>query len=462
MMRQTPPRAVEIIHLGLGAFFRAHGAIYIEDAAPTGWGILGVSLQSPAMRDRLAPQGGAYTALELGPDGETARRVEVVQRVLVARQDPMAVLTAMADPAVRIVTLTVTEKGYCHDLASGRLNPLHPDILHDLTADLPISAPGYLVRALALRRAAGNAPFTVLSCDNLPGNGRLVRRVVLDLATRIDPALADWIADTARFPSCMVDRIVPATNERDIARVTALTGVHDAAPVVHEPFRQWVIEDDFVGGTRPDLARAGVQMVRDVTPFEEMKLRMLNGTHSALAYVGYLAGFETVADAAANPVMAAYLRHLWRHEIIPTLTAPPGVDLHAYADALFARYANPNMHHRTWQIAMDGSQKLPQRILGTIAANINTRRPCPGLMLGVAAWMVYVSGTGLDGAAIDVRDPMAAALRERATAPDPVAAVLGLRSVFPAALAVQIAPGVQAAYGALKSKGALGAVQGVS
>jgi fructuronate reductase len=203
-------------------------------------------------------------------------------------------------------------------------------------------------------------------------------------------------------------------------------------------------------------------MVRDVTPLEGMKLRMLNGTHSALAYVGYLAGFETVADAAANPVMAAYLRHLWRHEIIPTLTAPPGVDLHAYADALFARYANPNMHHRTWQIAMDGSQKLPQRILGTIAANINTRRPCPGLMLGVAAWMIYASGTGLDGAAIDVRDPMAAALCERATAPDPVAAVLGLRSVFPAALAVQIAPGVQAAYGALKSKGALGAVQGMA
>jgi len=205
-----------------------------------------------------------------------------------------------------------------------------------------------------------------------------------------------------------------------------------------------------------------VQMVRDVTPFEEMKLRMLNGTHSALAYVGYLAGFETVADAATNPVMAAYLRHLWRHEIIPTLTAPPGVDLHAYADALFARYANPSIRHRTWQIAMDGSQKLPQRILGTIAANINARRPCPGLMLVVAAWMIYASGTGLDGAAIDVRDPMASQLRACATTSDPVAAVLGLGAVFPEALAVRIAPGVQAAYAALKSKGALGAVRGMA
>jgi fructuronate reductase len=455
---------VGIVHLGLGAFFRAHGALYVEEAmAASGgdWGIVGVSLVRPDQRDRLAPQDFAYTAVELGPNGETHRVVSVVQDVLVAREDPRAVLSLMSDPKVRIVSLTVTEQGYCHEPATGALNAAHPDILHDLAhPDAPRSAPGFLVRALQRRHAAGLRPFTVLCCDNLPTNGRVVRGVVLDLARRIDPALADWIAAEGRFPSTMVDRIVPATSEADIERLARATGVYDAAPVTHEPFRQWVVEDVFVDGARPDLAAAGVELVADVTPFEHMKLRCLNGTHSALAYLGYLAGHETIAETVADPVLARFVRHLWAAEITPGLTAPPGVDLAAYTDALFDRYANPAIRHRTWQIAMDGSQKLPQRILGTIAENLAAGRPIDGLALAVAAWMRYVGGTDEKGDPIDVRDPLADRLRALSyAAPTPearVTALLGVREVFPAGLATNstFRRTLEAAHAALVASGA--------
>lgn len=455
---------IGIVHLGLGAFFRAHGAVYVEEAmAASGgdWGILGVSLRNPDMRDALVPQGGCYTALELAPDRPKARVVGAVQGVLVAPENPQAVLDAMADPGVRIVSLTVTEKGYCHAPATGKLNLDHPDIRHDLGHPLPISAPGYLVRALQMRWAAGLAPFTVLTCDNLPGNGPLLHGLVLELAERIDPALAAWIKANARFPATMVDRIVPATTPGDIARVAALTGHHDAAPVVHEPFRQWVIEDDFVGGTRPDFGAVGVQMVHDVAAYELMKLRMLNGTHSSLAYLGYLGGHETIADCMADPAYRALVRRLWSAEIIPALVPPAGEDLPAYAAALEARYANPAIRHRTWQIAMDGSQKLPQRILGTLAADLAAGRPSPGLMLAIAAWMVYVGGVDEQGGPIDVRDPLAERLRALSSgAPEArVAALLAVREVFPQALATAIAPGVTAAFRTLAEKGARRAVE---
>ncbi|MFN3526988.1 MAG: mannitol dehydrogenase family protein [Paracoccus sp. (in: a-proteobacteria)] len=428
-----------IVHLGLGAFFRAHGAIYVSEAmAASGgdWGIIGVSLQSPGTRDRLKPQGWAYTALELGPDGETAQVVTVLRDVLVAPENPQAVLDAMAAPSVRIVSLTVTEKGYCHEPSTGRLNADHPDIVHDLANPLPKSAPGFLVRALDLRRKAGIAPFTVLCCDNLPENGHVVRGVVLDLARLIDPALADWIEAEGAFPSTMVDRIVPATTPADLDRLEAMAGARDEAPVMHEPFRQWVVEDSFVNGDRPDLGAVGVQLVTDVTPFEHMKLRMLNGTHSSLAYLGYLAGHETISDTVADPVFASFVSRLWRDEIIPALTPPAGVDLAGYADALAARYANPAIRHRTWQIAMDGSQKLPQRILGTIAEGRAAGRPVPGLTLAVAAWMRYASGHDEKGAPIEVKDPLAAQLAAlwRDDPAETVAGFLALAQVFPPTL----------------------------
>jgi fructuronate reductase len=464
LTRPAGPRpGVGIVHLGLGAFFRAHGALYIAEAMKKSggdWGIVGISLVRPDQRDRLAPQGFAYTALELGPEGETAQVVDVVQDVLVAPEDPGAVLAAMADPAVRIVSLTVTEKGYCHDPATGRLNRAHPDIVHDLAhPQAPRSAPGFLVRALERRRAAGTAPFTVLCCDNLPDNGAMVRGVVLELARLVDPVLADWIAAEGAFPSTMVDRIVPATKPEDIERVAALTGRLDLSPVLHEPFRHWVIEDAFVGGARPDLGAVGVQLVSDVRPFELMKLRMLNGTHSSLAYLGYLAGHETIAGTVADPVFAAFCRHLWRQEIAPTLAPPEGVDLQDYARQLFERYANPAIRHRTWQIAMDGSQKLPQRILGTLADNRAAGRPSPGLTLAVAAWMRYVGGIDERGEPIDVRDPLAARLKALSDAgSDPaekVAALLSVSEVFPGGYADDaLRTTLAAAYGRLCELGA--------
>ncbi len=465
LARTVPAPRTGIVHLGLGAFFRAHGAVYVAEAMDRSggdWGITGVSLQRPDMRDALAPQGGVYTALELGPDGQTARTIDSITGVLVAREGAAAVIAAMADPAVRIVSLTVTEKGYCHNPATGALNLSHPDIAHDIANPLPVSAPGFLVRGLAARHAAGLPPFTVLCCDNLPDNGHVVRGVTLSLARAIDPRLADWIEAYGRFPSTMVDRIAPATTDDTIATVARLTGHHDAAPVQHEPFRQWVIEDDFVGGDRPDLAPAGVQFTHDVTPWEHMKLRMLNGTHSALAYTGYLAGHQTIADCMADPVFAAYVQRLWLREIIPALTPPPGADLAAYARALADRYRNPGIRHRTWQIAMDGSQKLPQRILGTLATAFDDGRHAPGLILAVAAWMRYVGGTDEQGQPIDVRDPMAARLRALCDAnpapEDRVRALLAVSDIFPPALVPRLTAPVTAALARLTDGGARAAV----
>lgn len=466
MRPRTPRPATGIVHLGLGAFFRAFGCVYVADAmqaAGGDWGIVGVSLRSPDTREALKPQDWAYTSVTLTPDGPQTRVIDVLNDVLVAPEDPQAVLDAMCDPGVRIVSLTVTEKGYCHNPATGALNMGHPDILYDLTHNLPRSAPGYLVRALQQRHAAGIAPFTVLTCDNLPHNGALVRGVVLDMARRIDPALADWIAENGRFPATMVDRITPATTDEDIKTVETLTGLHDAAPVMHEPFRQWAVQDDFVNGDRPDLAAAGAQLVDDVAAFEDMKLRMLNGTHSALAYLGYLAGHETISDTVADPAFAAYVRHCWE-EIMPAVAAPPGIHLTDYADALFDRYANPAIRHRTWQIAMDGSQKLPQRLLGTLRANLDAGRDSPALCLAVAGWMRYVAGKDEAGQPIDVRDPLADLLRDTATdsATGTVAALLSLDQIFPADLAAQLAAPVSLAAATLWAKGASSAVQEVA
>ncbi|GGB46638.1 mannitol dehydrogenase [Roseibium aquae] len=467
--QNTRPKA-GIVHLGLGAFFRAFGAVYIEEAmAQSGgdWGIVGVSLKSPRMRDQLAPQDCVYTAVELGQDGEKLHQVESVVAIMVAQEDPEAVIAAMAAADTRIVSLTITEKGYCHDPATGRLNREHPEIKADLVSELPLSAPGFLVRALQRRKAAGLPPFTVLTCDNLPENGRLVKSIVLDFARLLDPELADWIETRGRFPATMVDRIVPATKPEDIDDLAARTGQFDAAPVLHEPFRQWVIEDDFVpdygAGARPDLAVAGVELVEDVTAYEHMKLRMLNGTHSSLAYLGYLAGHDTIADTVTDPVFARFVKGIWRNEIIPSFTAPNGVDLQVYADALLARFANSAIRHRTWQIAMDGSQKLPQRILGTMRDNLAAQRPCPGLITALAAWMIYVSGTDLRGQPIDVRDPMAERLKDViANAPslsERVPALLGIREIFEPELAGRIVEPVTSAHSRLMENGVIATLE---
>lgn len=406
-----------IAHIGLGAFARAHLAEYTEDvleACPAAWGIVGVNLRSPGQRNRLEPQDGLYTLVSRDDRGDRARIVGSVLRALAGTGDMPAILETLAAPATRIVSLTVTEKGYCHAPSTGRLDVSHPDIRHDLeTAGAPRSAVGVLVAALERRRASGLSPFTVLCCDNLPHNGRLVAGLVRDFAALRDDALAAWIERNGAFPSTMVDRIVPAATESDIDRARELTGLTDRAPVAHEPFRQWVVEDRFVDGARPAWETAGAELVSDVAPFERMKLCLLNASHSALAYLGYLGGHETIGDCAHDADYRAYVEGLWREEIIPVTPAPPGQDLHAYARALLARYDNRAIRHRTWQIAMDGSQKLPQRLLGTIRERLRLGLPVPRLALAVAAWMVYVGGRDLAGRPIDVRDPLAATLQAR-------------------------------------------------
>ncbi len=459
-----------IVHLGPGAFFRAFNAIYTDQVmAQSGgdWGITAVSLRSPTARDQMVPQGGAYTSVELGPDGVTDRVIGAINHVLVAPENPAAVIAVMADPAVKIVSLTITEKGYCHNPSDGTLNASHPDIAHDLAhLDAPKSALGFLVAALAKRFENGDAPFTVMSCDNLPSNGKLTRGVVLAFAQKIDPNLAKIIAEAVSFPSTMVDRITPATTEVDVAQLGARMGYYDPACVVHEPFRQWVIEDDFVNG-RPAWEDVGAQFVKDVDAHELMKLRCLNGTHSTLAYLGYLAGYETISETVADANFAKLCQKLWSGEIIPTVPKPEGEDLASYCAALLARYQNPSIKHRTWQIAMDGSQKLPQRLLGTVRDNLAQGHVPNGLCLAVAAWMRYVGGLDEKGQTIDVRDPHAEALKtvsdKAENGVDKVADLLGFSEVFDADLAhnAGFVAAVTAAYQDLEKDGAANTVAAI-
>jgi fructuronate reductase len=424
-----------IVHLGIGAFFRAQQAVLIDDALGAGdlsWGIVGASLRSPDTGDALAPQDGLYTLAVRDQSGSRHRVIGALREVLVAPENPEKLLRAMSDPSVRIVSLTVTEKGYCHDPASGKLDETHPDIRHDIEAPhQPRSAPGFLLEALARRRAAGVAPFTVLTCDNLPSNGRTVHGVLARLAELRGGDLGRYIAAEVACPSTMLDRIVPATTAEDRAEVAAAIGLEDAWPVIAEPYSLWVVEDRFPAG-RPQFARGEIELVADVAPWERMKLRLLNGSHSTLAYLGYLAGYATIAETMTDPNFVALVRGLMDEEISPTIVVPPGADLASYKRSLQARFANPALKHRTWQIAMDGSQKLPQRLLGTARERLQAGAPIPRIALAVAAWMRYVAGRDENGQAIDVRDPLAVRLRQIADAAGPVAERLA-----PALLAVE-------------------------
>jgi len=400
------------VHLGIGAFHRSHVAVYVDDVLRTdpSWGIIGASLRRPDTRKALAPQDFLYTLVVRSGSGTTMRVIGSLLDVLDGTTQRAELIAAMADPRIRIVSLTVTEKGYCHDPATGTLDPHHPDIQHDLAhPEAPVSAPGLIVRALELRKAARIAPFTVLCCDNLPANGETTARIITGFAALRDKALADEIAGEVAFPSTMVDRIAPATTEADRRLVFEATGVMEAWPVVTEPFTQWVIENRFPMG-RPPLETAGAQLVTDVRPFELMKLRMLNGSHSTIAYLGYLGGYEYVNEAIADPALHTFIHEFMTDEVMRTLPTDLG-DLAAYRDALLDRFHNPALLHRTWQIAMDGSQKVPQRLLGTIRDRLAQGLPAMRAMLGVAAWMRYVTGVDEHGRKIDVRDPLAARLR---------------------------------------------------
>jgi len=425
-----------MVHIGFGAFHRAHQALCSDKLAEQGsdWGYCEVNLNSGNLIQALREQNLLYTLTEMADDSLQTRVIGVITQALHGKSDGIeAVINAMSQPEVAIVSMTVTEKGYCHQPASGNLNPDHPDIVHDLqNPDSPRSLPGLILAAIRRRRKQDLPAFSVMSCDNMPENGHVIRNVIVQLAQYQDPALADYIQQHITFPSTMVDRIVPAMTDAAFAALNARLGCSDPVAVEAEPFFQWVIEDNFVNG-RPAWEKAGAELVSDVLPYEEMKLRMLNGSHSFLAYLGFLAGYEYISDCMADPHFRAAARSLMVDEQAPTLRTQ-GVDLNAYADSLIARYENRAIKHRTGQIATDGTQKLPQRMLDSLRWHLQRGSDCDLLLLGVAGWMRYVGGIDEKGQPIEIRDPMKAQLAECVASSEEgearVRALLSLREVF--------------------------------
>jgi fructuronate reductase len=404
-----------IVHLGLGAFCRGHLAVYTDDVLASGvhnWGIIGVDLMSPAICEALKPQDCLYSVFSRQAGGDQLRIVGSLLDALAIPEQLDRALAYMAAPQTRIVTLTVTEKGYCQDSATGDLDETNKAIVADLAnPSAPRTVPGLLSEAIRLRRAAGVAPFTVLACDNLSQNGATARRVVIRFAELRDKELGNYIAENISFPCTMVDRITPATLDEDRSAIAAEFGVEDAWPVVCEPFRQWVIEDHFPLG-RPKWEDAGALLVDDVHPFELMKLRCLNGAHSTLSYLSVVAGIETIAEAMADPRLSALIHRLWAEDLVPTLPPVPGTDVSLYTKALEERFLNPGVRHRTLQISSDGSKKLPPRLLEPALARLQAGARPRNIALAVAAWMRFVVGVNEHGIAYEIADPLATRLRK--------------------------------------------------
>ncbi len=403
-----------ILHMGTGAFHRAHQAYineqYIKQTGDLKWGIVGSDLMSATLAAKLKEQDYLYTLVTKGAKQDDITIIGCIKDMYVGVHNSQALLAKMCDPSIRIVTLTITEKGYYRkDKQSIQID--NEAIQHDLqNPNEPKTAIGYLVHALDIRRKNSILPFTPLSCDNLPQNGATLKAMVLSFAKEYNQELYQWIKENVPFPCSMVDRITPATTQEDIEKLEK-TGIQDAAPVVTEPFLQWVIEDKFVNG-RPDWdILDSVQFVKDVAVFEEMKLRLLNGTHSTQAYLGYLAKYPYIATCMQDLSLQKLIRTMMDTDITPSLTCPPGINLDKYKDSLIERYKNPSICHRTWQIAMDGSEKLPQRILNPIREQLAKNKSITYLSLAVAAWIRYVSGIDEDNNKIDVRDPLADELR---------------------------------------------------
>jgi fructuronate reductase len=395
-------RGIGIVHFGIGAFHRAHMAAYTDDVmagAEGDWRILGVSLRSAGVRDQMHTQDGLYSLVERSAAGSKARIIGAVADVLVAADERERLVATLAAPTTHIVSFTITEKGYCRA----------PDGSLDLALADDRSAYSYLAEACVRRRAAGLPGLTLLSCDNLAGNGTQLQRVMGEYLDAHAPDLRGWFDAECTCPSTMVDRIVPATTDVDRAEIEALLGMRDEAAVVTEPFSQWVIEDKFAG-LRPAWEKHGAQITSDVHAYETAKLRMLNGAHSALAYLGLKRGHQFVHQAIADPELAPLIDRLMRAEAATSLTPAAGQDLFAYADALIERFKNPALNHRLIQIAMDGSQKIPQRWLETLAYHQKRYRQCPAILAGIAAWLCHIRGDNI-GSWGPVDDPLAEALK---------------------------------------------------
>ena len=455
---------IGVVHLGLGAFHRAHQAVYTEDAAvaagESDWGILGVTGRSSAVADALQPQDGLYGVLTRGTDNRTGSALRIIgslRGAVFPGRDTALVLRTLAASQTRVLTLTITEKGYPRATSGGlAVGAVEADLEQlrrpgssaavpaDDEAEPARTPLGLLVRGLFCRYRAGGAPLSVLSCDNLSGNGAVTRGLVTEMAAVGGARFLGWIQESVSFPSTMVDRIVPAATEGDRREAAALLGLRDEGLVVAEPFGQWIIEDRFAA-PRPAWELAGAVVTDDVGPFEAAKLRLLNGTHSLLAYLGALAGHRTIAEAAADPDLAQTAAAL-QAEVIPTLVPPPGVDLQEYAASVLARFRNPALGHTTVQVAMDGTQKLPIRAVAAAAELLDRGSVPEALARLVAGWMVFVHrGRDVHGHVLPLQDPLADVLSDKAAGSRAGLAdrLFDLPSVFPPAVADH--PGFRAA-----------------
>ncbi|WP_377511878.1 mannitol dehydrogenase family protein [Octadecabacter sp. R77987] len=424
-----------ILHIGVGNFHRAHQAVYLDRLFDMGesrdWAIVGAGVKhfDQATRDRLEGQDWLSTIVELDPDQLGARVNGAMIDFLPV--DPAAIVAKLADPAIRIVSLTVTEGGYYVDALTGGFDTRHPEVQADAGAPAsPKTVFGMIIAGLRARRDAGQVPFTVMSCDNLPENGHVARNSVLGMARLVDADLADWIADNVAFPNGMVDCITPATTDRERALVRDRFGIEDAAPVICEPFHQWVLEDHFTAG-RPALEKVGVEFVDNVTPYELMKLRILNGGHAAIAYVGALLGHTYSYEAMNDPDIAAWYAHLGRTEIIPTLDPIAGVDFDAYLTTCIARFGNTAVADTVARLCLDGSNRQPKFILPTLRDALAQKGAIDGLALEIALWCRFCAATADAGSELALEDERARALSKAALATrDTPDAFLGITDVF--------------------------------
>ncbi|WP_316858455.1 fructuronate reductase [uncultured Cohaesibacter sp.] len=454
-----------LIHLGFGAFARAHWMSYHQDFLlkhpASDWGVVVSDILFGADRfGQLEENDHLYSVLEHSDTVSNLRIIgSIVKTAHPERGGMDAFFAPFLEPDIAIVSMTVTEKGYC--LSGGELDVKNPAIAHDLeNRQSPKTAIGALVEALRRRREAGLDGFTILSLDNLPSNGKLCKKAVMSFVQTLDPELANWISANVTFPCSMVDRIVPALTDESRALIKkTLGGMEDPNGIVCEPFRQWVIEDDFIKG-RPAWEEVGAQFVPDVEPFEEMKLRTLNGAHSFLAYLGYLGGYETIDACMGDENYRKAAHTLMIREQQPTLDVPGDVDLDAYADALINRFSNSQLKHKTAQIASDGSQKLPQRMLASIAWHIEHDSDWSLLALGVAGWLRFMTGSDEQGEPTPINDPMADQIAQKALAlPNWEAyinGVLEMEAIFPAKLSQnpEFVTKIKAAYTTLVQTGA--------
>ena len=400
-----------IVHFGVGGFHRSHEAVYLDTLMNQGqareWGIcaIGVLPHDRRIIDTLDAQRGLYTVVVKHPDGKwSAQVVGSIVEVVFAPADPARVVDRLVDERTRIVSMTITEGGYLVNQDTGEFDADDPSIRADLEPGaVPHTVFGFVVAALARRRAEGRAPFTVMSCDNLPGNGDVAQRMICAFARLKDPDLADWMEAHVAFPNSMVDRITPVTTEQDIQRLTEQFGVTDLWPVVCEPFSQWVLEDDFTQG-RPPLEDAGVQVVQDVVPYELMKLRLLNASHQAMCYLGYLAGHRYAHEVCQDPLFARMLATFMEQEASPTLQPVPGVDLAAYRRQLVERFANPEIRDPLTRLCAESSDRIPKWLVPVIRHNLRTGGPVDVSALVVASWARYAEGLDEQGGPIDVVD----------------------------------------------------------